>query len=39
MSDSTKTVVKIDKDLEDIIPTFLENRKKDIGAIKQHLEK
>lgn len=35
---SEKIVVTIDADLQEIIPTFLENRRKDIEAIKSALE-
>lgn len=35
---SEKIIVTIDADLEEIIPTFLENRQKDIGKIDQALE-
>ena len=34
---SEKIVVKIDEDLEEIIPTFLENRNKDLSAINEAL--
>ena len=30
-----KIVVKIDKDLEEIIPMFLENREKDLGLLQE----
>ena len=33
-----KIVVKIDSDLEDLIPGFLENRRKDAAALKEALE-
>jgi len=33
------TVVKIDKELEELIPLYLENRKKDIESITSALEK
>jgi HPt (histidine-containing phosphotransfer) domain-containing protein len=32
-----KTVVKVDEDLQDLIPGYLENRFKDIAAIQEHL--
>ena len=35
---SEKNVVKIDKDLEEIIPMFVDNRHKDIQEIRTHLE-
>lgn len=35
---SEKIVVKIDAELKDIIPTFLENRHKDIVTIEKALE-
>lgn len=35
---SEKITIKIDADLKDIIPTFLENRKKDIIIIEKALE-
>ena len=34
---SDKIVIEIDKDLEDIMPMFLENRKKDITQIEEFL--
>lgn len=34
----TKNVVTIDIDLKEILPSFLENRKKDIGLIEEHLK-
>jgi len=34
-----KIVVKIDPDLEDLIPDYLENRDKDIKSISESLEK
>ena len=35
---SNEIHVTIDKDLEDIMPMFLENRQKDLNALKGHLE-
>ena len=34
---SAKFVVTIDKDIEEIVPMFLDNRQKDIESIKQHI--
>ncbi|MBT5093957.1 MAG: Hpt domain-containing protein [Halobacteriovoraceae bacterium] len=34
MGSEQSIVVKVDSDLKEIMPTFLENRKKDIGALK-----
>tara|TARA_Y100000031_G_scaffold115914_1_gene128355 strand:+ start:111 stop:419 length:309 start_codon:yes stop_codon:yes gene_type:complete len=34
-----KIVVKVDADLEDLIPDYLENRNKDIKSISESLEK
>ena len=33
MADENKTVVKVDADLRDLIPGFLENRRKDVEKI------
>lgn len=34
-----RITVRIDRDLEDLIPGYLENRRKDMGSIRQALEK
>jgi len=39
MTDSERFVVRIDKDLEDLIPGYIENRHKDIKSISASLEK
>ena len=36
---SEPVIVKVDPDLEDIIPRFLQNRQRDIGAILDALDK
>ncbi|MBF0143703.1 MAG: Hpt domain-containing protein [Magnetococcales bacterium] len=38
-SDSERITVSIDKDLEDIAPGYLENRRKDLELLPQALEK
>ena len=38
MSSTDKITLSIDSDLEDLIPGFLENRKKDIVSLKQACE-
>lgn len=35
---SKSNIVKIDKDLEEIIPMFLDNRHKDLTEIQEHLD-
>jgi HPt (histidine-containing phosphotransfer) domain-containing protein len=35
---SEKNIVSVDKDLEEIIPSFLENRKKDLTLLDQAIE-
>lgn len=37
--DNDRIVVRIDPDLEDLIPGFIENRRKDVSAILEALEK
>jgi len=38
MKEGTKIIVRIDKDLEDLIPGYIENRHKDIKSISASLE-
>jgi HPt (histidine-containing phosphotransfer) domain-containing protein len=39
MDENNKLIVKIDQDLEDLIPQFMENTKKDIDSINEALLK
>jgi histidine phosphotransfer protein HptB len=36
---SARNVVRVDADLRDLIPTFLANRQKDLGALTKALER
>ena len=36
---SSKIVIRIDKDLEDLIPNFIKNRENDLISLKEHLDK
>ena len=35
---SAKFVVTVDKDIEEIVPMFLDNRQKDIESLKHHIQ-
>ncbi len=37
--EQNSTIVKIDKDLEDLIPGYLENRRRDVISIREALKK
>lgn len=38
MNDDEKIIVKVDPEIADLIPGFLENRKKDVEQMETHLE-